>query len=81
MDGVKCFFEATCAFVESAFVDYGAGRHGFLPFKEVAREYFAEAVAWLAAAGITSGYPDGLFHPGDAVTRAQMVTFLDRFAR
>jgi ribonuclease E len=28
--------------LEAAFVDYGAERHGFLPFKEVAREYFAE---------------------------------------
>jgi ribonuclease E len=26
--------------LEAAFVDYGAERHGFLPFKEVAREYF-----------------------------------------
>ncbi len=28
--------------LEAAFVDYGASRHGFLPFKEVAREYFAD---------------------------------------
>ena len=28
--------------LEAAFVDYGAERHGFLPFKEVAHEYFAE---------------------------------------
>ena len=28
--------------LEAAFVDYGAERHGFLPFKEVAREYFSE---------------------------------------
>ncbi|CAG4883348.1 fused ribonucleaseE: endoribonuclease; RNA-binding protein; RNA degradosome binding protein [Georgfuchsia toluolica] len=26
--------------LEAAFVDYGAERHGFLPFKEVARNYF-----------------------------------------
>src|SRR5712691_10773375 len=26
--------------LEAAFVDYGADRHGFLPFKEVARAYF-----------------------------------------
>src|SRR5262249_4548012 len=26
--------------LEAAFVDYGAHRHGFLPLKEVAREYF-----------------------------------------
>ncbi|MGQ0658159.1 MAG: Rne/Rng family ribonuclease [Chromatiales bacterium] len=29
--------------LEAAFVDYGAERHGFLPLKEVARSYFAEA--------------------------------------
>ncbi|MBS0287843.1 MAG: Rne/Rng family ribonuclease [Proteobacteria bacterium] len=27
--------------LEAAFVDYGAERHGFLPLKEVAREYFS----------------------------------------
>ena len=26
--------------LEAAFVDYGGDRHGFLPLKEVAREYF-----------------------------------------
>ena len=26
--------------LEAAFVDYGAERHGFLPIKEIAREYF-----------------------------------------
>ncbi len=28
--------------LEAAFVDYGAERHGFLPFKEIARSYFTE---------------------------------------
>ena len=28
--------------LEAAFVDYGAERHGFLPFKEVARELYAD---------------------------------------
>ncbi len=27
--------------LEAAFIDYGADRHGFLPLKEVAREYFS----------------------------------------
>ena len=30
--------------LEAAFVDYGADRHGFLPFKEVARSYFKSDV-------------------------------------
>ena len=29
--------------LEAAFVDYGAERHGFLPFKEIAREYLDDA--------------------------------------
>src|SRR5438876_10936085 len=29
--------------LEAAFVDYGEGRHGFLPFKEVARSCFKES--------------------------------------
>jgi len=29
--------------LEAAFVDFGADRHGFLPFKEIAREYLADA--------------------------------------
>jgi ribonuclease E len=28
--------------LEAAFVNYGAERHGFLPFKEIARSYFAD---------------------------------------
>jgi ribonuclease E len=28
--------------LEAAFVNYGAERHGFLPFKEISREYFSE---------------------------------------
>ena len=29
--------------LEAAFVDYGADRHGFLPFKEISRSYFTES--------------------------------------
>lgn len=28
--------------LEAAFVEYGADRHGFLPFKEIAREFYAD---------------------------------------
>ena len=28
--------------LEAAFIDYGSERHGFLPFKEIARSYFTE---------------------------------------
>ncbi|TXH15380.1 MAG: Rne/Rng family ribonuclease [Gammaproteobacteria bacterium] len=30
--------------LEAAFVDYGAGRHGFLPLKEISRDYFVPGV-------------------------------------
>jgi len=30
--------------LEAAFIDYGAERHGFLPFKEIARSYFKASV-------------------------------------
>ncbi|APZ42943.1 Rne/Rng family ribonuclease [Acidihalobacter ferrooxydans] len=30
--------------LEAAFINYGADRHGFLPFKEVAPEFYAESV-------------------------------------
>ncbi|HKJ50744.1 MAG TPA: Rne/Rng family ribonuclease [Gammaproteobacteria bacterium] len=29
--------------LEAAFVNYGAERHGFLPFKEIAKQYFSDA--------------------------------------
>jgi ribonuclease E len=31
--------------LEACFVDYGEERHGFLPFKEISRQYFAAGVA------------------------------------
>ena len=31
--------------LEACFVDYGEDRHGFLPFKEISRRYFAEGVS------------------------------------
>lgn len=40
--------------------------------------YFAKAVAWVAAKGITSGTKDHTFNPDSACTRAQIVTFLYR---
>ncbi len=37
-----------------------------------ADSYFAQSVAWAVNAGIISGFPDGTFRPGEAITRAQM---------
>ena len=43
-----------------------------------ADSYFAYAVAWAAASGVTDGVGNGLFAPGNDCTRAQIVTFLYR---
>ena len=40
--------------------------------------YFADAVAWAAANGVTEGIGGGLFGPDNSCTRAQIVTFLYR---
>ena len=40
--------------------------------------YFADAVAWAAANGVTEGIGGGLFGSGNDCTRAQIVTFLYR---
>ncbi|RAH17869.1 S1 RNA-binding domain-containing protein, partial [Vibrio vulnificus] len=32
--------------LEAAFVDYGAERHGFLPLKEIAKEYFPDGYSY-----------------------------------
>ena len=41
--------------LEAAFVDYGAERHGFLPLKEVSRDYFTPEVP--GANGNRAGMP------------------------
>ncbi len=43
--------------------------------------WYAEAVAWAYANGITSGITDTLFAPEQSVTREQVVTFLYRYAK
>ncbi len=45
-----------------------------------ANDWFAEAVAWAYANGITQGMTENLFAPNASVTREQMVTFFARYA-
>ena len=40
--------------------------------------YYADAVKWAVAQGITNGKANGLFGSNDPCTRAQIVTFLFR---
>ena len=51
------------------------------PFTDVSDgAYYAEAVRWATAAGITNGVSATTFEPDSICTRAQMVTFLWRYA-
>ena len=52
----------------------GAGTFSDVP----ADSYFANAVAWAAANGVTEGVGSGLFAPDSDYTRGQIVTFLYR---
>lgn len=60
----------------------GAGAGAKRTFPDVnASTPHAEDIAWLAESGISTGYPDGTFRGGDAVTRQDMAAFLRRLAR
>lgn len=51
-------------------------------FPDVAQgQWYTDAVAWAAEAGIVKGYGDGTFGPGDPVTREQLAAILYRYAR
>ena len=42
--------------------------------------WYSEAVAWAATRGIVSGYGNGLFGPGDNITREQLAVMLWRYS-
>ena len=46
--------------LEAAFVDYGAERHGFLPFKEIARALFKPAEGGAVQSGAKPGIKDAI---------------------
>jgi len=43
-------------------------------------KFYSNAVIWAVENGITQGYGDGYFRPNQNVTRAEMVTFMYRYA-
>ena len=45
--------------LEAAFVDYGADRHGFLPMKEIAREYFPKGYSFQGRPNIKDVLTEG----------------------
>ena len=51
-------------------------------FPDVQKDsWYADAANWAAEEGIVTGYMNGLFGPGDVLTREQAVTILWRFAK
>ena len=52
----------------SGFTDVAAG------------SWYADAVAWAAENGVVTGYDDGTFAPGRAVTRQELAVILHRYA-
>ncbi|OWY63456.1 hypothetical protein B7486_53035, partial [cyanobacterium TDX16] len=70
----------------SAFMFRLAGAEGFVPpatntFRDVdAGHPFHVEVEWMAAAGISTGYPGGTYRPSDAVSRGAMSAFMFRLA-
>ncbi len=49
------------------------------PFTDVRTDHpFCGEIAWLKTAGISTGYPDGAYHPSAPVARDAMATFLYR---
>ena len=59
-------FDKPAAAAENAFTDVVEG------------SFYYDAVLWAVEKGITTGYSDTLFGPGDPCTRGQVVTFLWR---
>ena len=52
------------------------------PFPDVsADKYYAASVAWAVQAGIVAGFPDGAFHPTEAITREQMAHIMTLYLR
>ena len=45
--------------LEACFVDYGEDRHGFLPFKEISKNYFREGVSTRRTARIQDAIKEG----------------------
>ncbi len=51
------------------------------PFTDLKQDWYKDAVAWGAKAGITSGVSETTFSPDTPVTREQAAVFLCRFAQ
>ena len=53
-----------------------------VPFNDVqTQDWYGPYVAWAAEAGITLGFEDGSFRPGDNISREQLAVMLVRYMR
>ena len=57
---------------------YGANASGAMPFSDVDRSWYYDAVTTAYANGWVSGLTDGTFHPNQTITRAEAVSILNR---
>jgi hypothetical protein len=49
------------------------------PFTDVAANAsFCGEIAWMKSSAISTGFPDGSFHPGEPIQRQAMAAFLHR---
>lgn len=57
---------------------YGVNASGGMPFSDVGRSWYYDAVATAYANGWVSGFTDGTFRPNQTITRAEAVSILNR---
>lgn len=57
---------------------YGVNASGGMPFSDVGRSWYYDAVATAYANGWVSGFTNGTFHPNQTITRAEAVSILNR---
>ncbi len=57
---------------------YGVNTSSGMPFSDVGRSWYYDAVATAYANGWVSGFTDGTFHPNQTITRAEAVSILNR---
>ena|SRR5665648_140343 len=69
------FLGATMTLILSGIESLHQTRHETVPVGAP----FRLEIEWLASTGITTGWPDGTFHPSANVERQAMAAFLHRF--
>ena len=62
-------------------LQFGGGSNAAREFSDVTpagNPWSYSAIQEMARYGILQGYPDGLYHPAERITRAQMAVIMDR---